>query len=62
MKFLKGIIFGSLIGFASGVAISEERRVDLIRRARSLPRQAAGVTPEVPNMPRVVPEPSAVAV
>jgi hypothetical protein len=62
MKYLKGILFGSIFGFAAGVAISEERRVDLIRRARTLPRQAAGLTPEVPRTPEVVPEPSAVAV
>lgn len=45
MKFLKGLIMGSVAGFAAGTAISEQRRQDLLSKARSAKRRAAGVTP-----------------
>ncbi len=51
MKLIKGLIFGSIIGFAAGTALSEERRVELIRRVRTTTRAAGGVEPTVPDTP-----------
>lgn len=51
MKFIKGLFFGSIVGFAAGVAVSEERRVELIRRVRTATRAAGGVEPTVPDTP-----------
>lgn len=51
MKFLKGFTFGAIAGFAAGVAISEERRVALIRQMRTVARQAGGVEPSEPRRP-----------
>ena len=45
MKFLKGLIMGAIAGFAAGTAISEQRRHDLLAKARSTKRRAAGVMP-----------------
>lgn len=54
MKFIKGFLFGSIVGLAAGMAISEERRVALIRQLRTASRGAAGVTPTEPDTPSVV--------
>jgi hypothetical protein len=51
MKFIKGMIFGSILGFASGMAVSEERRIELIRRVRTASRAAGGVSPSEPATP-----------
>lgn len=61
MRFIKGLSFGSIIGFAAGMAVSEERRVELIRKVRTASRTAGGVSPTVPETPATV-EPTHLAV
>lgn len=47
MKFLKGLVFGSIVGFAAGAALSEKQRQELAERVARATR--GRVDPAAPS-------------